>query len=310
MTIAAFNYFYYQFFEYSFMHLDVVDEEVFNAAPARDGHVPVYSSVFSQFSYAALLPISQVTFDRFFNLRATGDALTDAVAASKKTRQLYRHAQMGELYPFIPDQSIERASRRAVVCGSYARTTLAALEHMGHVGRVVYLNGHVTMEVHDFDTGKWIYVDPNYGTHFTGPDGNVLSITEFQSRLRASQTFAIHSMDNSDDDPHLMHGEPHAGYVRTESLKKYVDELKRDPDTPYFNGLTAFEDGYGYNYRRKALVFARRPAHVVVLRDERMSPTVHLGGVTIVSAINALLFAAFAAWILGGKRREAQSPGT
>lgn len=300
--ILVFNLLYYQLFEYSFMHLDIVDEHEFNTAPSRDGSVSAYTNVFSQFSYAPFRSISDVTFKKFFNLLPTGNALKDAIAASKKTRAFYRHEQMGELYPFVPDSSIEIASRRSVVCGSYARTTLAALKYMGHVARIIYLNGHVTLEVYDFDKQSWIYVDPNYGAHFTDANSRPLSITEFQTRMRGGATIRIHSMDASTDDPHLVDGEPGPGYVSHASLTKYLSNLRKNPSEPYLNGHTAFEDGYGYNYRRKAIVFARAPAHVVVLRDEQMSPAIRFGGFGYVAAINLLLFTVLLVWVF--KRRR------
>ena len=300
IAMAAINLFYYQTFDNSFMYMNVVDAADFNAPPGSDGSVAAYSNYFSPFTYLPSETISDAVYKRHFNLPATGDVLTDTVSASRKTRQLFRHAP-GSLYPFVPDTSIDKAIEKTVVCGSYARTTLAALEHMGHVGRVVYLNGHVTMEVYDFERGKWLYIDPNYGTYFTGPEGNILSLTEFQVRLGNDGEVIIHSMDDSADDPHMVDGQPDEGYVAHTSLTKYLSEFRDNPRGPYLNGYTAFEDGYGYNYRRKSLIYKLKPAHIVFLRDDTMNPLIRLGGFGPIIAVNLLLIALLAGWILRSK---------
>ena len=300
IVIASFNLSYYQAFELSFMHMNVVDAASFDAPPASDGSVAEYTNYFSQFSYKPFESISEAVFERHFDLPATGDVLADTVSVSKKTRQLFRHSP-GSLYPFIPDESIDKAVKQTVVCGSYARTTLAALEHMGHVGRVLYLNGHITLEVYDFERNKWLYIDPNFGVYFTGPEGDILSMTEFQTRLRNDGEIIIHSMDDSTDDPHLVDDQPYEGYEHRTSLTQDLSIYRNNPRAPFLNGYTAFEDGYGYNYRRKSLIYALKPAHIVVLRDEAASPLIRLGGFAPIIAINLLLIAMLLAWISRSK---------
>jgi hypothetical protein len=302
--IAVFNLAYYQAFEYSFMHVKVVDTAEFNAPPASNSSVAAYSNHFSKFSYKPFKTISESVFERLFDLPATGDVLADTVSVSRKTRQLLRHSS-GTVYPFIPDESIDKAVRQTVMCDSYARTTIAALEYLGYVGRVVYLNGHVTMEVYDFERAKWLYIDPNYGTYFTRPDGDLLSITEFQARLRDDEEIIIHSMDDSTDDPHLVDGQPYPGYDDRTSLTKYLS-IMRTQRSPYLNGHTAFEDGYGYNYRRKSLIHALKPAHIVILRDEATNLTVRLGGFGPIITANLLLMALLIGWISQSKSRRSK----
>jgi len=295
-ALGAFNLAYYQSVENAFSFLSVVDADGFNAAPDPAGNVADYSNVFSTFNYSPLEPISDEGYKRFFDVKPTGNVLDDTVAVVRKTRELYVHREGKGPYPFLPDAAIEDASSRPVVCGTYARTTAAALDHMGHVSRVIYLNGHITLEVFDFERNKWLYIDPNYGMYLTDPDGSILSMTEFQDRFRSKSPVTIHSLDDSTDDPQFVYED----YAREHGGLR----ISMPRSTVHVNGFTAFEDGAGYNYRRKSLLYRLKPAHIVHLKDDKSSPYLILGGFGPIIGINMLATLLLGNWVFRRKKTE------
>lgn len=288
-TLVGVNLAHYKLDRHAFQRTVVVDRaELFDVAPERDGSVPGIPG----FSYRLLHPLSSAGYQRYFGgVPRTGDALQDAVAVARRVRELYVHGQAGEIYPWLPDLSIPEATRRPVVCGSYARTQVSALDHMGHVARVVHLQGHIAPEVYDFERRGWLYVDPNGGVYLSAPEGPILSIAQIVERLRLGQPFRVHRIDASTDDP----------LFSFEGLR---------PPSPWLNGYQAYQDGPGLQYRRKTLFYVGRLATLVVFRQPH-APRVFDGlrSVLVVNLLAAIVLAVLflPAWSLWHTRRAAGS---
>lgn len=275
----------YQSVEYSFTSLHIVDQETFNAPP-NDAEALKPISGLTAFRYRPAHRMSTETFDEFFSAIETSDALSNAIAVSRRVRNMYTHAKSDSLDPFIPDQTIAEAMGRPVVCDTYARTAVAALDALGHAGRVVYLDGHVSMEVFDDVNGRWMYVDPNLGVWISDADNEPMGLVDFQNALSSGTTFHLHALDESTDDPQMVSyalPEPHP--------------LLRSIQHPglrsiYTNGFTSYEDGHAFNYRRKSIAYALAPANIVMLEGAATSRTdVRFGGLWVVLGMNAVLLA-------------------
>ncbi len=222
------------------------DSDVFNAPPDRDGTV----SVPGDYAYRLAPPMSQKTFDKYFGgISASGSAFQDALRVSRRVRVLYRHGEADEaIFPWIPDEAIEKAIKRPVLCGIYAKTAVSALDHMGHVARVVSLRRHVTMEVYDFDEESWVYLDPNGGIYASSSEGTVLGLTEVRRRLSEDLPLVTHAIDSSTDDQ--------------------IFDLE-DPNTRdmFVGGYVLHQDGAGIQYAHLSPAYAGKRSKLVAFKE-------------------------------------------
>lgn len=248
----------------------------FDEPPLPDGSLASDAS----FSYRLPVPFSPAVFrEHFGDVVLSGEGFDDARRLAVRVRELLRHGHEGQLVPLIPDECIRTALEKSVLCDGYSKILCAALQHVGHVARVVRLKGHVTTEVFDRGRGRWLYVDADLGVTLRDEQEQPLSISQIIDRMRTGQALVIRPLSeaNSPDDA-------------------LITGLTSGYRSCFESGHTYAYDGVGEAYYRKALWKIGRWARARQLR--RGDAPAFVWPWATQAVLNVAWCAAVAAWAL------------
>lgn len=189
------------------------------------------------FSYRLPVQFSAPVFDEYFGaVELSGEGFDDARRLAIRVRELLRHGHEGQLVPLVPDACIRLAREKSVLCDGYSKILCAALQHAGHVARVIRLKGHVTTEVFDRGRGRWLYVDADLGVTMCDEHGEPLSVSQIIARRARGELVTIQPLStiNSPDDALLT-------------------RLPAGGGSFFESGVTYAYNGAGESHYRKAL---------------------------------------------------------
>ncbi|HUG90363.1 MAG TPA: transglutaminase-like domain-containing protein [Planctomycetaceae bacterium] len=176
------------------------DYEQFDTPPSPDGVVRIGGERLDfRMPLLSFTPASRERIGRELNLspRAADFDIAHAITEYVRSKLNARDPRLPRVNEQTGEEILDCGGDCASECSDHARLFVELAQLAGLQARVLWMEGHVTAEYLDRQTGGWVYVDPHVGVYLADDDRRPLSAARAIRRMERGEFVEIAELSDA-----------------------------------------------------------------------------------------------------------------